>query len=240
MTSEGDNRSPVWSPDGSRVAFQSFREGAPNVYWTASDGSGKPTRLTLERPGYVMPRSFSPDGKELLVSGAFPGATGMDVWVVGTAEGGRTGPIVATPASEAAAAFSPDGRWLSYYSDDSGRSEIYVQPYPDGGRKWQVSRGGGSGARWLRSGREIVYWNADRIMSVAVKTANGFEAAAPRVLFEAPSAIVGAGAWGDVTADGERFLMVKGPEGPGPQIVVAPGFLDEVRARLRAAGSGRE
>ena len=76
------------------------------------------------------------------------------------------------------------------------------------------------------------------MMSVAVKTANGFEAAAPRVLFEVPSAIVGVSAWGDVTADGEHFLMVKGPEGPGPQIVVAPGFLDEVRARLRAASAG--
>ena len=78
-------------------------------------------------------------------------------------------------------------------------------------------------------------------MSAVVKTANGFEAAAPRMLFEVPSS-VGAtgGAWGDVTADGERFLMVKGPEGPGPQIVVAPGFLDEVRARLRAASAGHE
>ena len=168
----------------------------------------------------------------------FPGATGLDVWIVGTAEGSRPRPIVATPASETAGAFSPDGRWLSYSSDDSGRSEIYVQPYPDGGRRWLVSRGGGSGARWLRSGREIVYRNANQMMSVAVKTANGFETAAPRVLFEVPSAIVGAAGWGDVTADGERFLMVKGPEGPGPQIVVAPGFLDEVRARLRAAGSG--
>ena len=103
-----------------------------------------------------------------------------------------------------------------------------------------MSGGGGSVARWLRSGREIVYRNANRIMSVAVKTANGFEAAAPRVLFEVPSAIGRAGSClGDVTADGERFLMVKGPEGPGPQIVVAPGFLDEVRARLRAAGAAR-
>ena len=73
-------------------------------------------------------------------------------------------------------------------------------------------------------------------MSAAVKTANGFEAAAPRMLFEVPASV----GWGDVSADGERFLMVKGPEGPGPQIVVAPGFLDEVRARLRAASAGHE
>ncbi len=238
LTLEGDNRFPVWSPDGSRVAFQSFPEGAPNVSWAPSDGSGKPTRLTLERPGYVTPRSFSPDGKEIAVSAIFPDATGVDVWIVGTAEGSRPRPIVATPAAESAGMFSPDGRWLSYSSDVTGQSEIYVQPYPDGERRWLVSRGGGSGARWLRSGREIVYWNANRIMSVAVKTTNGFEAAAPRVLFEVPSSVASAGGgWGDVTADGERFLMVKGPEGPGPQIVVAPGFLDEVRARLRAAGS---
>jgi hypothetical protein len=70
-------------------------------------------------------------------------------------------------------------------------------------------------------------------MSAAVKTANGFEAAAPRMLFEVPASV----GWGDVSADGERFLMVKGPEGPGPQIVVAPGFLEEVRARLRAAAA---
>jgi len=237
---EGDNRGPVWSPDGLRVAFQSLREGAPSLYWAPADGSGKPTRLPLERPGYVTPRAFSPDGKEMLVTAIFPDATGMDLWIVGTAEGNRPRPIVATPATEGAGAFSPDGRWLSYSSDDSGRSEIYVQPYPDGGRRWLVSRGGGSGARWLRSGREIVYRNGNQMMSVAVKTANGFEAAAPRVLFEVPSAIVGVSVWGDVTADGERFLMVKGPEDPGPQIVVAPGFLDEVRARLRAASAGHE
>jgi serine/threonine-protein kinase len=237
LTSEGDNRNPAWSPDGSRVAFLSLREGAPSLYWTPSDGSGKPTPLALERPGYVVPRSFSPDGKEILVTAIFPGATGADAWIVGTAEGSRPKPVVATTASEAAGAFSPDGRWLAYSSDDSGRSEIYVQSYPDGGRRWLVSRDGGSGARWLRSGREIVYWNSNRIMSAAVKTANGFEAAAPRLLFEAPASVAGGGGWGDVTPDGERFLMVKGPEGPGPQIVVAPGFLDEVRARLRAAAA---
>jgi Tol biopolymer transport system component len=242
LTFEGDNRFPVWSPDGSRVAFQSLREGVPNVYWAPADGSGAATPLTRERSWYVNPRAFSPDGTLLALNVFRPGATAQDVWTVGTALGSRPTPLISTPAVESGGAFSPDGRWLAYTSDESGRNEVYVRSYPGGEKRFLVSRGGGLGPRWAARSREISYLSGNRIMTALVPAADRFDAVTPRLLFEVPGAVLQSltGAisqrWGDVTPDGQRFLMVMCPDGPGPQIVVAPGFLAEARAKLRAAG----
>jgi serine/threonine-protein kinase len=118
-----------------------------------------------------------------------------------------------TPFNESAPMFSPDGRWMAYGADESGRNEIYVRPYPGPGGKWQISADGGGAAVWNPSGRELFFRSGDRMMAVDVTTQPTFAAGKPRLLFEArqyvPNSLVGLRPNYDVSPDGQRFLMLK-------------------------------
>ena len=144
-----------------------------------------------------------------------------------------------TPFYESGAKFSPDGRWLAYASDESGRFEIYVQPFPGPGGKLQVSTDGGTEPLWARNG-ELFYRNGNRLMAVETKTDPTFSASTPKLLFEGPCER-GAGAGGTnyaVTGDGQGFVMVKasGPEGSAPtQINVVLNWFEELKRRVPAA-----
>ena len=131
LTFEGDrNYSLAWTPDGKRIAFQSTKEGPSNVFWELADGSGGLERLTTS--DFVrVPMSWSPDGQLLAFLEVNP-TTGDDIWVLRLGDR-KAQPFLRTPFNEAAPRFSPDGRWLAYISDESGRYEIYVQPYPGPG-----------------------------------------------------------------------------------------------------------
>ena len=128
LTFEGNaNRNPAWTPDGKRIAFQSNKEGPPNIFWQLADGSGGLERLTTSE--YIQaPISWSPDGQLLAFVEVNP-TTGYDIWVLRLSDR-KAQPFLRTPFNEAAPRFSPDGHWLAYVSDESGRYEIYVQPYP--------------------------------------------------------------------------------------------------------------
>jgi serine/threonine-protein kinase len=124
----------------------------------------------------------------------------------------KTERFLETPSFEDAPQFSPDGRWLAYTSDESGRMEIFVKPYPGPGGKWQISTDGGTEPLWNHNGRELFYRNGDRMMAVDISTQPGFAAGKPRQLFERhylANPIGNARPNYDISADGQRFLMVK-------------------------------
>jgi eukaryotic-like serine/threonine-protein kinase len=234
FTFEGSgNINPVWTPDGKRIAFQSNKEGPFNLFWQLADGSGGLERLTTSKYLHA-PHSWSPDGQLLTFIEINP-ATGIDIWVLRLGDR-KPQPFLRTRFNEAAARFSPDGHWLAYISDESGRFEIYVQPYPGPGGKWQISTEGGTEPVWNRNGQELFYRSGDKMMAVDIATEPGFAAGTPRMLFEgryelAPFPIANY----DVSPDGERFLMLKPSESAETaptQINVVLNWFEELKRRV--------
>ena len=147
-----------------------------------------------------------------------------------------------TRAAEGIARFSPNGRWLAYASNESGRGEIYVRPFPGPGATSQVSTAGGSEPVWSRDGRELFYRSGDAVMAVPVSTDTAFAAGLPRRLFTDHYERTGTGTRGyDVSLDGRRFLMIEPaePELPVAQISVVLGWFDEVRQRVQQGPQSR-
>jgi Tol biopolymer transport system component/tRNA A-37 threonylcarbamoyl transferase component Bud32 len=170
----GDN-SPVWSPDGKHLAYDSAQTG---IFWIRADGSGSPERLT-KNEHLVFPYSFSPDGKRLAYSDVSP-ESGHDIWVLpmeGTdgdhPKAGTPQPLVRTAANERDPAFSPDGHWLAYASDESGGYEIYVRPFPGPGGKWRISNSGGRLPIWSTATRELAFQTLDNRIMMAPYTVHG-------------------------------------------------------------------
>jgi serine/threonine-protein kinase len=223
------NNIPAWSPDGKRVAFSSNRAGvASNVFWALADGSGAAERLTTSEH-VNFPNSFSRDGQLLAYVEVTP-ETGSDIWLLRTAD--RKGqPFLRAPYEETAPAFSPDGRWLANSSNESGRREIIVQPYPGSGGKWQISTDGGQEPVWNPKGGELFYRNGSKVMAVDVDTKSGFSASKPRTLFEGPYLPGGAFPFFDVSPDGQRLLMLKPVESQTAptQINVALNWFEELK-----------
>ncbi len=249
FTFEGNNNStPTWTPDGKRIAFNSNKEGPLNIFWKLADGSGGLEQLTTSQYLHT-PVSWSPDGQQLAFFEVNP-ATQRDIWVLqmngpsqgsGQASSASSGrvrkaqPFLQTQFDEAVPQFSPDGRWLAYISNETGRHEVYVQSYPGPGGKWQISTEGGTEPAWNRNGRELFYRSGDRMMAVDVTTQPSFSVGKPRVLFEgkyapAPYPVTDY----DVSPDGQRFLMVKPSEQEAAttQINVVLNWFEELKRRV--------
>jgi eukaryotic-like serine/threonine-protein kinase len=183
----GTSENPIWAPDGKRILFDSFRQpaaGQPaawSIFWQMADGSGGLEQLTTSSHQQTT-RSWSSDGQLLGLNQINP-VTGRDIWVLRLKDR-KAEPFLVTRFTEGAPDFSPDGRWLTYVSDESGRPEIYVQPYPGPGGKWQISTDGGTEPLWSRSGRELFYRSGARMMAVDVTTQPTFSAGKPRILFD--------------------------------------------------------
>jgi len=237
LTFEGDyNGNATWTPDGMRIAVRSNRQGPRNIFWQMADGSGGAERLTTSEVEQ-FPNEFSADGQLLAFTEINSRATtGFDVWVLRLADR-KAQPFLRTPAEEGGPRFSPDGRWLAYASDETGRREVYVQPYPGPGGKWLISTEGGGQPLWNRNGRELFYRNGDKMMAVDITTQPTFSVGKPKVLFE--------GRYGpagntvpqyDVAADGQRFLMNKPveQETSAPQISVVVNWIEDMKRRVPA------
>jgi len=234
ITFEGtQNMSAVWSPDGKKIAFRSRLEDSDDIYTQRADGGGELLRLMTSEHTSV-PVSWSPDGQTLAFIEINP-VTGYDLWLLPLNER-KPRPFLQTPFNESAARFSPDGHWLAYVSNESGRYEIYVQPYPGPGRKLQISTDGGTEPVWNPNGRELFYRSGNKMMVADVVNQTNFTVSKPRMLFEGRSLPTPATSPNyDVSPDGQRFLMLKraGQDDQGPtQINIVLNWFDELKRRV--------
>ena len=206
---ESDNSGPTWSPDGRRIAFWRFKDGSAAIVAKSADGSGgEETLLPLQGPGSPG-FAWSPDGKFLTYGQTGRGGK-LETWVLPLEGERKPEPLLANNQfDQFNAAFSPDGKYVAYVSNESGRYEVYVTPFGQGSGKWLISTGGGSLPVWARSGKHLFYRESGNIMGVDVTTQPVFSASTPRVTV--PAAVTAPLSNGldnfDVTPDGQRFLV---------------------------------
>ena len=198
FTTDGANRTPVWSPDGASVSFSS--DGV--IASRRSDFSTPAESTAIEGFTYA----WTPDGEALLFGRNAPD-TALDIWAL--TSDGEPQLLHGTPASELSPALSPDGKWMTFTSTESGRLEIYVQPFPGPGRRWTVSTNGGAHSAWSPSGQELFYMAGGQLVAVDVTTEPEFRVGPPRVLFEKVFQRGLGFRQYDVTPDGERFVAVE-------------------------------
>jgi Tol biopolymer transport system component len=245
------NNFPVWTPDGKRIAFGSASPGANSLRWVRADGAGEP-QLLVESKGELAPYSFSPDGKRLAFADS--GVDRLyDLWTLSLdvsdpdhPKPGKPELFLRTPFDDREPAFSPDGRWIAYTSNEAGRYEVYVRPFPagapSGSGKWQISTGGGFHPIWSRNGRELFYeaLNPDNRIMVSTYSAKGdsFAAEKPRLWSDTRIFDPNLVAWMlDLAPDGKRFAVIPKPEAAGEQkgsvhVTVLLNFFDELRRRV--------
>lgn len=218
---------------GSGWLFQSSSAGPANLFWMSADGSGAVERLTTSEHLHT-PHCWSPDGRILAFIEVNP-TTGRDIWLLPVEGERKPYPFLQTQFNESAPRFSPDGRWLAYVSDESGRFEVYVQSFPGPGGKWQISTDGGSEPVWNPNGRELFYRVGNKMMAVDIMTETFFTVGKPKVLFEGwyEKSTVSRANY-DVAPDGQRFLMVKPgeQEQPPTQINVVLNWFEELKRRV--------
>jgi len=208
---DGDEVCPVWTPDGLRLTYASGKDfQSRDIIWKPADGAGEAERLT-QTSSRQFPSSWSPDGKVLAFTKSGE-KTDRDIWFL-RLEGDRKPEVfLQTPSMENSPRFSPDGRWLAYISNESVNYEVFVRPFPSGDRKWQISNGASSSARWSADGKELFYLQDKTMMAVAVSAeGSSFSADKPRKLFEVQSALNVFRGF-DIAPDGQRFVMVKSAE----------------------------
>jgi eukaryotic-like serine/threonine-protein kinase len=239
------NGNPVWTPDGQRIVYSSQEKGgAFNLWWIRSDGAGGPQRLA-ESKSPQSGGSWRPDGKVFAFTQSNPG-TNLDIltlpiegneksgWKPGAAKA-----FLNSAFAEVEPAFSPDGRWLAYMSNESGGYEVYVRPFPGPGGKWLVSSGGGYLPKWSRNGKELFYRTLDSKIMVVTYTTSGdsFHAEKPQLWSPGQFTELGIFTYNfDLHPDGKRFAVLKAPGAEQAAAVNKVSFIfnffDELRRKL--------
>jgi serine/threonine-protein kinase len=228
-TEPGRFFSPVWSPDGRQVAFSHLMSEDPRAAVRAADGSGAIRPLATTGEDAEFPNAISPDGRYLLYTVSYDTDRGgtrrrgtADIWIVPLDGSSPARPWFESPARECSAAISPDGRWVAYVSDETGRIEVYVRSFPDAGAKLKISQDGGIEPVWTKGGREIVFRERQRFLAVEFRAEAGPAAGAPRVLFSA-ELLSGGGRNDqprtyDVTRGGDEFVAIRDEPAVNPEL----------------------
>ena len=234
----------MWSPDGKHIVFHfNSSSGGYGLGWIRADGAGETQRLLVSKNS-VFPRSFFPDGRRLAYHEVDPDS-GYDVWTLALdlsdpdhPKPGKPEPFLRTPANERVPTVSPDGRWIAYQSDESGRYEVYVRPFPGPGGKWQISTGGGQLPLWSRNGGELFFQTLDnRIMVTDCEPQNeSFVAGKPRVWSDHQFRDLGTVPNYDLAPDGKRFAIFPNLDAPAEEkgaihMTFLLNFFDELRRR---------
>jgi eukaryotic-like serine/threonine-protein kinase len=216
-----DEFAPVWSADGTRIFFTSDRNGQRNFYQKAANGLGE-SEVVFLSPYFKSTLDFSSDGRYLLFN-SFSGSQPLSgLWIL-PQFGSRQPASFIGKGDAAAGHFSPDGRYVAYVSNETGRREVYVQSFPEHRAKLQISEDGGDEPAWRRDGKELFYLDGNKVMAVSVKAdSSTFQADIPRLLFEAPVTPFNLKNRCAVTPDGRRFLCIvpERQESPPPITVV--------------------
>ncbi len=236
----GADQYGLWAAGGQRVVFNSEVKGKGEIFQMRPDGTGEMEQLTDTSKEKVTPypNAITANGKQVIFRGA-SGVGKNDLWISSATGDRSVSRLLASEHDERNATLSPDGKWMAYESDDSGKYEVYVRPFPDvNSGKSPVSTGGGTEPLWSPTGKEIFYVSEDnRMMAVPVSTASGFVAEKPVVLFDTlPYYFGGQGRNYDVTRDGLRFVMVKNPPemiGRSMPIHVVLNWAEELRAKIK-------
>lgn len=224
LTMFGVNVRPIWSPDGSFIYFASDRDGGIfEPYVKSADGSGQATKVAV---GTRLIQSIVSDGGRAIFrsSGA---STGRDIGVLELDGSREPVMLLETAANEDLGRLSPDERWLAYVSDESGRNEVYVRPFPALDRRFIVSTNGGDEPRWSHDGSELFYLEDTRMMAVAIETEPDFEPGLPKMLFEHDW--MQRGVSFDVAVDG-RFVMIRDETPPATSIEVVLNWTQQLEA----------
>src|SRR5262249_51718486 len=238
----------AWAPDGKHLVFGSRAADAAALWWIRSDGSGEPQKL-LERKNSgvgLRPQSFTPDGRRLAFDDNTATSTGVEIWTLPLDLGdpehpkpGKPEPFLTTAHRQVDAAFSPDGKWMAYSSDESGSDEVFVRPFPGPGGKWRVSTGNGKFPTWSRTARELFYFSlADGRIMVVNYTLEGdtFRAEKPRVWSDRQVLQPNFIRILDLHPEGKRFAVFPPPEieesAGNLHVTFLLNFFDELHRRV--------
>jgi len=235
----GSDFFPVWTPDSQWVIFNSTRKSGPReLFRILSDGSGKPEKIIKSEDKWLAAHAISPDGQRLAIV-EYTEKTGLDILIIPLEGDSSAQPFLQTEANEYHPGFSPDGHWLAYTSDLSGRPEIYVRPYPGPGAVVQVSKDGGICPVWNPVGKELYYRLDKKMMAVTYRTEPSFQVITTKQLFETDH-LLSNEAWQrsyDISPDGRRFLMIRENWtniAPSQQIYVVVNWFEELKKKMSA------
>jgi serine/threonine protein kinase len=242
---KADNFWPIWTADGKRIVFASPSGGS--VYWKSADGIGEAELLGSKPDEFIVPGFFSRDGKILATSEFSLSSPGVNIGMLSMEGKREIKELLQEKQAELDPQISPDGRYMAYQSDGSGKFQIYVRSFPDLTKgKWQVSSGGGNSPLWSPDGRELFYRSGDATMAVEVETEPTFKRGNPKTLFQGTyffrniTQTITVTPW-DISPDGKKFLMIKPAAssaaaptatGPQPKIIVVTNWFEELKERV--------
>jgi serine/threonine-protein kinase len=231
LTADGKSDDPIWTPDGKSITYLSRKDGGRTLL-SRSLETGSETVL-LRGDGLGVPWSWSADGRTLLFQrrvGQDKNVFGSALWVLGP--DGQARAFSATSADAVDAGFSPDGKWIAYTSRETGRDEVYVQPFPGPGRRWQVSSNGGNTPRWGRGGREVIFRLSDRkrFMTAAVTYQPSFAIGKPTLLFDVQGTLTFDY---DISPDGETFAVTNSVQSNmATRVNIVENWFEELKTRV--------